>query len=85
MMAENTAARATGPVTASLLTIPFPTVEATATPKINGPKNTATATQDKAQRGGTAREAIAVATILELSLEPVINPKARVATINISS
>jgi len=67
MMAEPSAANATGMVIASPLTTSFPIVVATATPNKNGPTIFARAVMASAAFGGMAREAMAVATTLALS------------------
>ena len=52
------------------MTTPLPIVFATAIPKINGPRNSATAVIPRAARGEMAREEIIVATMLLESLMP---------------
>src|SRR3990172_5098156 len=69
-MAEISAARATGTVTASPVTTSLQIVLATATPNKKGPAKLARADMPNAQRGDIAREAIAVATTLALSWNP---------------
>jgi len=63
-MAMVSAASSTGRVTLCGGTIPSPIVEATATPKINGPTNSAIAVSVRAIRGDIAREEMMVATRL---------------------
>jgi small neutral amino acid transporter SnatA (MarC family) len=63
------------------ITTSRPIVVATATPKINGPQNSATAVIVKANRGENAREEIIVATILQESVMPFRKVLARANTI----
>ena len=59
------------------VTISLPMVVATATPKISGPENSATAVVPRATRGEKAREEIMVATMLLESCTPFRKSKTR--------
>ena len=75
VMAAMTAANTTGSEIAVGSISPLPMVVATATPKMNGAQNSATAVSAIARRGLTARDDIAVATMLEASFEPLVKSK----------
>ncbi len=70
-MADESAASATGMVTASRVMTSSPMVVATATPNRNGPAKFVNADIVNALRGDMAREAIAVATTFALSWKPL--------------
>ena len=72
VIAAMTAASTTVSETAAGSISPLPMVVATATPKMNGAQNSATAVSAMARRGLTAREERAVATMLEASFEPLV-------------
>jgi hypothetical protein len=62
---------------ASILSNPSPTVFATATPKMKGPTKWAPAAKNNVIRGFKAREAMTVATMFELSWNPLRKSKVK--------
>ncbi len=75
--AANKAALRTVMVMLSGSVRPVPMVSATATPKRKGPANSMAAANHKTRRGFMAREAMGVATMLELSWKPLRKSKKR--------
>jgi hypothetical protein len=86
-MAPSSVARITSRVTEVGVTISLPIVSATATPKMNGPENSAMAVTTRATRGGKAREKIIVETTLLESWMPFrkSNPNAKTIKIMIKT
>ena len=75
--ADIMAAMMTGMVTLAGSVKPVPMVSATATPNKKGPAKWATAARYRILRGDMAREAMGVATMLELSWKPFRKSKSR--------
>ena len=78
IMADNKAAMRTTTVMLSGSVRPVPIVSATATPKRKGPIKLINAANHKTLRGFMARDAMGMATIVELSWKPFRKPKNKV-------